>query len=311
MSTISCNPGCCDINELVEVPVWNTIETPSEIRDGAHCLGIHKSFSSDHSEIGACNNMCEFEVSNHYDHNCSHQTHCCLSSTGNDMKYSYQTGLLEKEKWYFSSPVNMTIDNNSNMTVNKSTETGKNNDSGTSFVSIGLLSSCQSVPSAMSETTSECTLPETEWKRQVKGLEKLLYDKQCELEDKNKRFSDYILRLEKKLAERDRQISDLKDTIVTLEEYEELPKCGVRSSHALDGFQHLWEKFKPHSKQSSERYFGNSKESSGTDPAKKCEKNMKKVVVQPISKEKTWISITKNVVSSYQGDLYPDQLYSN
>lgn len=302
MSTISCNPGCCDINELVEVPVWNTFGALSQMRDGQHCFGIHKSFDNDQSDIGACNNVHDLVVSNDSDHNNRHQTHCCISSTENN-----QAVLFEKEKWYFSTPVNMTIDNNSYTIVEKSAETNTNNDSGICLVNENLLP----VKSTAPDTISECTLQETEWKSQIKGLERQLYDKQCELEDKNKRFSDYILRLEKKLAEKDGQISDLKDTIVTLEEYEELPKCGVRSSHALDGFQHLWEKFKPHSKQSSERYFGNSKESSGTDPAKKCEKNMKKVVVQPISKEKTWISITKNVVSSYQGDLYPDQLYSN
>ncbi|CAC5407762.1 unnamed protein product [Mytilus coruscus] len=287
MSTISCNPGCCDISELIDMPVWNTCGALSEIGDGPHCFGIHKSFDSDQIEIGAFNNIHDFEVSNHSNHNCSHQTHCCLSSTANDLQY--HSGLFEKKKWYFSSPVNMTIDNNSNITVNKSTETNMNNDSGTGLVYEDLLS----VKSAVPETSSEYTLPETEWKKQIKDLKRQLHDKQCELEDKNRRFSDYILRLEKKLAEKDRDISNLKDTIVTLEEYEELPKCGVRSSHALDGFQHLWEKFKPHSKQSSERYFG--RVSSGTDGAKKCEKNTKRVVVQPISKEKTWKSITKNV----------------
>ena len=53
-------------------------------------------------------------------------------------------------------------------------------------------------------------------------------------------MGEFVERLQKLLDDKDEEIQSLNSMIVTLDEYETLPKYGRRSSYALDGFDDLW-----------------------------------------------------------------------
>lgn len=66
--------------------------------------------------------------------------------------------------------------------------------------------------------------------RKERGQHKEEMGKLCKFEE----------RLQKRLDNKDEEINNLNSMIVTLDEYENLPKYGTRSSYALDGFDDLW-----------------------------------------------------------------------
>ena len=71
-------------------------------------------------------------------------------------------------------------------------------------------------------------------------LEDQLKKERGQHKEETRKWGEFVERLQKLLDDKDEEIKNLNSMIVTLDEYETLPKYGRRSSYALDGFDDLW-----------------------------------------------------------------------
>lgn len=309
---MNCTTETSTICLKVEVSRRMQVDSTSE------CVSLH-SYKSHHrllssldceTYINACNghgsnctgkshDNCEEMISS--GSNCTGKSHknCeeMISSGSTDSVIASELvpgNFLQNDSFIFSDAISLDMYNSEGMIINK----------------IGVdwqkdLSSTQEASTnTCSEQNSTCSCTTTEngiLIQRIKSLEQQLNLRHRKEVD----MSSYVQRLEQKIDKRDKDISHLKSMIVTLDEYEELPRFGTRSSHALDGFQNLWENSYPKTKEASERYFGPD----FVDKDKRGARKPKNVFVQSISKEEIWKSIAKKVNQSYKGDLYPKRLY--
>lgn len=235
---------------------------------------------------------------------CTGNSHSCeeiISSGSNDRVITSDLvpgNFLQSDSFIFSNPISLDAYNSEGVIINKIGVDWQKEMSSTQETSIN----------TCSEHNSTCSYTTTEYGvliQRIKSLEQqqnLIHRKEVDI---NCRLSSYVQRLEQKIDKRDKEISHLKSMIVTLDEYEELPRFGTRSSHALDGFQNLWDNSYPKTKEARDRYFC----SDFVDKDKHGARKPKYVYVQSISKEEIWKSVAKKVNQSYKGDLYSKRLY--
>ena len=98
--------------------------------------------------------------------------------------------------------------------------------------------------------------------------------------------------------------------IVTLDEYENLPKYGTRSSYALDGFDDLWSSIDSQTRALQEKLYDNNhmtddkptgkRNRDSPSPQKKKLKSV--VLVIPRTNEEVWKGFARRVNGSYKGD---------
>ncbi|VDH91882.1 Hypothetical predicted protein [Mytilus galloprovincialis] len=126
------------------------------------------------------------------------------------------------------------------------------------------------------------------------------------------KLADFIERLQTRLEKKEEEVKNLNSMIVTIDEYENLPKYGTRSSHALDGFEELWnnpddetvrlqQQFKDNNNNSTKRPVNQS-----PNPTKK---RLKSVVIRPKSSVEVWKEFAHKVNKSYKKDLLPRKGY--
>ncbi|CAC5407836.1 unnamed protein product [Mytilus coruscus] len=126
------------------------------------------------------------------------------------------------------------------------------------------------------------------------------------------KLADFIKRLQTRLDQKEEEVKNLNSMIVIIDEYENLPKYGTRSSHALDGFEELWnnpdeetvrlqEKFQDTNNNTSKRPMNKS-----PSPTKM---KLKSVVIRPKSSVEVWKEFAHKVNKSYKKDLLPRKGY--
>ncbi|CAG2227216.1 unnamed protein product [Mytilus edulis] len=141
--------------------------------------------------------------------------------------------------------------------------------------------------------------------------EQLTMERETHKIETNK-LADFIERLQTRLDQKEEEVKNLNSMIVTIDEYENLPKYGTRSSHALDGFEELWnnpddetvrlqQKFKDNNNNSTKRPINKS-----PSPNKK---RLKSVVIRPKSSVEVWKEFAHTVNKSYKKDLLPRKGY--
>ena len=90
--------------------------------------------------------------------------------------------------------------------------------------------------------------------------------------------------------------------IVTLDEYENLPKYATHSSYDLDGFEDLWNNPDQQTLNLRKHFREVDKNSPSPSPEKKVKSD---VVVKPKSTEEIWKGFARKVNQSYKKDLLP------
>ncbi|CAG2226317.1 unnamed protein product [Mytilus edulis] len=141
--------------------------------------------------------------------------------------------------------------------------------------------------------------------------EQLIMERETHKIETNK-LGDFIQRLQTRLDQKEEEVKNLNSMIVTIDEYENLPKYGKRSSHALDGFEELWnnpddetvrlqQNFKDTNNNSTKRPINKS-----PSPTKK---RLKSVVIRPKSSVEVWKEFAHKVNKSYKKDLLPRNGY--
>ena len=167
------------------------------------------------------------------------------------------------------------------------------------------------VPKADIETQTDDDLV-----ARISRLEDQLKKERGQHKEEVKKLGEFVERLQKRLDDKDEQIHNLNSMIVTLDEYENLPKYGTRSSYALDGFDDLWSSTDSQTISLQEKFNNNNnnmtddkpteKRTSDSDSPSPQKKKLKSaVVVVPRTTEETWKDFARKVTRSYKGDELP------
>lgn len=297
-SPMDCTTETSTICSKVEVSRHMQVDSKSE------CVPLHSY--KNHNRL-LSNLDCETYINacNGHGSNCTGKSHnnCeeIISSGSTDSVIASELvpgNFLQNDSFIFLDPIILDAYNSEGMIISKIGVDWQKDLSSTQEASTN---TCSEQNSTCSYTTTENGI----LIQQIKSVEQqhnLRHRKEVHM---NCRLSSYVQRLEQKIDKRDKEISHLKSMIVTLDEYEELPRFGTRSTHALDGSQNLWENSYLKTKETSDRYVCPD----FVDKDKHGARKRKNVFVQSISKEEIWKSIAKKVNQSYKGDLYPKRLY--
>jgi hypothetical protein len=133
--------------------------------------------------------------------------------------------------------------------------------------------------------------------------------------EETRKLGEFVERLQKRLDDKDEEIQNLNSMIVTLDEYENLPKYGTISSYALDGFDDLWSSTDSQTGALQEKFHDNNnmtddksteKRTPDRDSPSPQKKKLKGVVlVVPRTNEEVWKGFARKVNGSYKGDELP------
>lgn len=290
-SPMDCTTETSTICSKVEVSRHMQVDSKSE------CVPLHSY--KNHNRL-LSNLDCETYINacNGHGSNCTGKSHnnCeeIISSGSTDSVIASELvpgNFLQNDSFIFLDPIILDAYNSEGMIISKIGVDWQKDLSSTQEASTN---TCSEQNSTCSYTTTENGI----LIQQIKSVEQqhnLRHRKEVHM---NCRLSSYVQRLEQKIDKRDKEISHLKSMIVTLDEYEELPRFGTRSTHALEN-SYL------KTKETSDRYVCPD----FVDKDKHGARKRKNVFVQSISKEEIWKSIAKKVNQSYKGDLYPKRLY--
>jgi hypothetical protein len=146
-------------------------------------------------------------------------------------------------------------------------------------------------------------------------LEDQLKKERGQHKEETRKLGEFVERLQKGLDDKDEEIQNLNSMIVTLDEYENLPKYGTRSSYALDGFDDLWSSTDSQTRALQEKFNDNNnmtddkpteKRTPDRDSPSPQNKKLKSVVlIVPRTNEEVWKGFARKVNGIYKGDELP------
>jgi hypothetical protein len=146
-------------------------------------------------------------------------------------------------------------------------------------------------------------------------LEDQLKKERGQHKEETRKLGEFVERLQKRLGDKDDEIQNLNSMIVTLDEYENLPKYGTRSSYALDEFDDVWSSTDSQTRALQEKFHDNNNmtddkpteerthDRDGPSPQRKKLKSVGLVV--PRTNEEVWKGFARRVNVSYKGDELP------